>query len=464
LVSMNANDLSSLDRDALIALVLRLAAEVEALRAEVEALKRSGKRQAAPFSKGTRVKDPKTPGRKPGQGTFERRQAPAPETLSGPPIEVPVAETACPKCGDGLVADRVEEASIVDLPEVVRPRVRLFRVDVRRCKGCGTTVRGTHPELAADQRGATAHRLGPRLWAAAHHLHYGLGVPVRKVPRVLAMLTGVTLTQGAITRDALRKAAGAVGATYRDLCRSVREAPYVHTDDTGWREGGRPAWLMVFETDVATVYQVRRRHRNEEVREVVPAGYDGVMITDRGKSYDAVELAGVKKQKCLSHVLRSLSEVLEKKARGARRFAKRLKELMKRALTLWHEHRAGPGPDFADRRDRLKGCLTDHLRDRSLSDVDNQRLLNELGRCHDEGSLVRFLDEPSIEPTNNRAERALRPAVIARKVSQCTKTDRGTRAFEAWTSVVRTLSRTHTGSALLDALIRLTHPSALEPN
>ena len=71
---------------------------------------------------------------------------------------------------------------------------------------------------------------------------------------------------------------------------------------------------------------------------------------------------------------------------------------------------------------------------------------------------MRFLDEPSIEPTNNRAERALRPAVIARKVSQCTKNARGTAAFEAWTSVVRTLSRTKGGPALLDALVRLLQP------
>ena len=112
---------------------------------------------------------------------------------------------------------------------------------------------------------------------------------------------------------------------------------------------------------------------------------------------------------------------------------------------------------------RLKWSITDHLRDRALSDRDNQRLLNELGRCHDAGSLVRFLDEPGIEPTNNRAERALRPAVIARKVSQCTKTAGGTRAFEAWTSLVRTLSRTTSGPALLDAIVRLTHPAAPQP-
>src|SRR3954447_19703690 len=183
------------------------------------------------------------------------------------------------------------------------------------------------------------------------------------------------------------------------------------------------------------------------------------MITDRGKSYDAAELAGVRQQKCLAHVLRSLSEVLATKARGARRFAKRLKDLLKQALAMWHERRAGPGPDFAGRLRRLKGSITDHLRDRTLSDRDNQRLLNELGRCHDAGSLIRFLDEPAIEPTNNRAERALRPAVIARKVSQCTKSEGGTRAFEAWTSVVRTLSRTEGSPSLLEALARLLQPA-----
>ena len=84
---MNATDLADLDRDALIALVLKQAAMIEALRAEVEALKRSGKRQAAPFPKGMRKKDPGKPGRKPGQGLFKSRGAPEPETLSGPPID-----------------------------------------------------------------------------------------------------------------------------------------------------------------------------------------------------------------------------------------------------------------------------------------------------------------------------------------------------------------------------------------
>ena len=124
--------------------------------------------------------------------------------------------------------------------------------------------------------------MGRRVMAAAHVLHYGVGIPVRRVPVVLRALTGVELSQGAITQDALRRVQGAVGDAYRRLWESVRESRVVHTDDTGWRVGGEGAFLMAFETEDATVYQVRARHRNEEVREVVPSEYGGVMVTDQG--------------------------------------------------------------------------------------------------------------------------------------------------------------------------------------
>jgi hypothetical protein len=353
--------------------------------------------------------------------------------------------------------------SITDLPEVVRPRVRLFRVGVRRCRRCGATTRGRHRDLAPDQRGATAHRLGPRLLAAAHQLHYGLGVTVRKLPEVLGLLTGVKLTQGAITQDALRRCERTVAAIHRGLGDAVREAPFVHTDDTGWRQGGRPAWLMVFVTDTATVYQVRERHRNEEVRERIPSDYPGVMITDRGKSYDAVEFAGVKRQVCLAHAQRSITEVVESKAGKSRWFGGRLKALLKRALALHRERQAGPPvADLEARLLQLERELTAHLRDRVLRDDDNQRLLDGLGRHHDAGSLARFLSAVGIAPTNNAAERALRPAVIARKVSQCTKTTRGTRAFESWSSVLATWGRTLSGAALLDAIVARAYPGPAE--
>ena len=100
---------AALSRDDLVKLVLEqqhqiaeLTAKVEALQAEVERLKREGSRQAAPFSKGTRVAVPKKPGRKPGQGRFRYRAAPERATLPVSPIEVPVTLSACaPPVGGG---------------------------------------------------------------------------------------------------------------------------------------------------------------------------------------------------------------------------------------------------------------------------------------------------------------------------------------------------------------------------
>jgi transposase len=262
--------------------VAELTASNEALRAELEQLTRGGKRQAAPFSKGTPLAEPQSPGRKPGSGTFRYREAPPPEAITEPPVDVKVTLDACPACGGPLEEERVDLAYRTELPHPPRPKVMQYRVWVCRCTVCGSQVRGQHPDLAPEQHGASAHRLGERVMAAAHALHYGVGIPVRKVPAVLAALTGVRLTQGALTQDALKRTAGPVGMAYEPWRAAVSGSPVVHTDDTGWRVGGQPAYLMAFETEAATVYQIRPRHRHEEVQEVIPVDYAGVMVTDRG--------------------------------------------------------------------------------------------------------------------------------------------------------------------------------------
>lgn len=453
--------LPMLSREDLLALVAELQHQIaaltatnEALRAEIDQLKRGGKRQAAPFSKGTRVTEPKPPGRKPGSGTFCYREAPPPEAITEPPVDVPVTLEACPTCGGPLEEERVDLAYTTELPGRPRPKVTQYRVQVCRCTVCGQQVRGQHPDVAPDQYGATAHRLGARVMAAAHALHYGMGIPVRKVPAVLAVLTGVRLTQGALTQDALQRAAGTIGIAYAQLRAMVPETPVVHTDDTGWRVGGQPAHLMAFETEAATVYQIRPRHRHEEVQEVIPADYAGVMVTDRGRSYDAQAFACVDQQKCLAHILRSISDVVERKTGRARDFGVQLKARLQEALALWHRHRDTPVADFKVEAEALQAELTYQLRDRRLKDRDNQRLLDELGWHHDRGNVLRFLIDPRIEPTNNRAERALRPAVIARKVSHCSKNGAGAHAFAAFTSVVRTLAKQRVDS-LVENLYQL---------
>jgi len=439
----------------------RLRADNEALRAEVERLRRQQRRQAAPFSKERPGTTRKRPGRKAGQGHFSRRLAPPAAAGSDAATPVPVAETACPACGGELTDDGTAPASVTDLPARPVVEVRRYQVARRRCAACGTRVWGTHPDLAPDQRGATAHRLGPRLLAAAQTLHYDHGVPVRRVPAVLADLTGAHVTQSALTHAALRQANRAVGTVYAALRQEVAQAERVHTDDTGWRVGGKPAQLMAFTTETATVYQIRSRHRHEEVLEVIPADYAGVLSTDRGRSYDAAALASVKQQKCVAHLLRSVSEVLETKWGRGRSLGLHLRRVLRDALALWQAQRAGTAADFVAEAQRLQAELGEVLRARTLPDPDNQRLLDQLGWHHARGNLLRFLDDPRIEPTNNRAERALRPAVIARKVSQCSKTETGAEAFAAFASVART-TRQQSGS-VLDRLTALQQPASPSP-
>ncbi len=455
-------DMESLSREELLALlaelqhqVAELTASNRSLRSEIAELQRRTKRQAAPFSKGIRVSHPKRPGRQPGDGTFSFRQAPRPEEITEPPVKVPVTLECCPRCGGKLAEERVDLAYLTELPPMPRPRVTQYQVWVCKCTGCGRKVRGEYPNLTSDQYGATAHRLGPRAMAAAHILHYQVGIPVRKVPLVLNTLTGLVLTQGAITQDALRRARGKVGQKYQELRAGIRNAPTVYTDDTGWKVRGEHAHLMAFDTDEATVYQVRPRHRHQEVQEIVPRNYQGVMGTDRGRSYEDKSFNRVKQRKCLAHLQRTLSEVLDRKKGRARELAEGTRELLRLAVWLWEQYHYGDREEFERWVPEVRLALSYHLRERPLKDQGNQKLLRMLRRYHQRGDLLRFLEDPSIEPTNNRVERMLRPAVIARKVSQCSKTWSGADAFAAFTSVIQTLLKKGAPSSVVEALTDL---------
>src|SRR5580658_2323935 len=243
-------DLESLGREELIQIILDQHRLIEQLRSDIEQLKKRG--SAAPFSKGTRKSDPKTPGRKPGQGYFRFRAVPE-QAEKEASIVVPVVATCCPCCGGTLGEAREEILSTTDIPAALLPEVRLYAVEARQCLKCGKSVRGQHPDIAPGQQGATAHRVGPRVKAVAHILHYVHGVPVRKTAEIVERLTGVRLTQSAMTQDASKQTEGPVGERYAELREAVKEQAVIHTDDTGWRVGGTPAYLMAFVNQALSV-------------------------------------------------------------------------------------------------------------------------------------------------------------------------------------------------------------------
>lgn len=433
--------------------------------AELEEQLRTLHRSATPFSKNRPKPNPKAPGRKAGQGRFERRAEPVVEPQDEVrTIEAPLASTTCPNCGGSLDL-RTETATTTDLPSAPRRVVTEFKIQTGHCSRCHADFRGTHPELPPDQHGATAHRVGAHCKAAAISLHYGLGVPQRKVPLILRMMTGIEFSQSALNQSAaqLCKPNGPAARRYEGLRRELRAAPVVNTDDTGWKIGGKAAYLMGFFSQTLAVYQIRPRHTNREVREMLGIDFGGLLGTDRGPSYDAEELSDIAMQKCLSHLLKNISQAAEKKTGVALIFLEKLKALLRAAIKLWQQFKSGEiGANAFKRRGReLSVQLTEHLHPRKFRDADAQRILDGIGMRHDNGQVLLFLERPEIEPTNNRAERGLRPAVISRKVSQCSKNQKGATMFAIFKSLTETMKlRTESLITGIAELFNEQHPAA----
>ena len=169
-------------------------AEIARLRGQVEELRRAGKRQAAPFSKGDPNPDPKPSGRKGGQAYGTKAHRRVPEHVDEE-IRVPLPDE-CSCCGGELELEREADQYQEDIVVPVRAHVRRFRVGVGRCRRCGRRARGRHPLQTSDALGAAGAQVGPHAVALAAQLNKELGLPVAKVARVLGELCGLQVTAG----------------------------------------------------------------------------------------------------------------------------------------------------------------------------------------------------------------------------------------------------------------------------
>jgi len=288
---------------------------------------------------------------------------------------------------------------------------------------------------------------------------------------VLRELHGVKVTQSAITQDALRTASkGPLRERYDEIKRDIADSRIVHTDATGWRKAGKGAALITFATPDTkevpgkTLYHVRDHHGSDEVTEVLGENFQGTLVTDRGPEYDAKKLEGWPKQKCNTHLKRNINEALETKVGAAREFGERLKALLDEARELRRSYDAGERQGYRARVAELEELMDFHLRERQLTDPDNQRLLDGIGRQNDAGNVLRFLHDTRLSPDNHLAELQLRFAIDARKMSHCSKNDRGGESHGVHSTVYQTENRAaqrgETKPSLVDRVIGLFPPSS----
>lgn len=407
--------------------------QVARLQAALEAARRAGKRQAAPFSKGAPKTRPRRPGRCSGEehGRSSWRAPPAPETIDEV-VEALLPE-CCPACGGEALESHVVHQFQADVPRV-RPYIIRFNIHVGRCRACGRRLQGRHPRQTSDALGAAASQVGPRALALAAELNKGLGLSFEKSSRLLQVAFGLPISRGGLCQ-AIARMARKARPTYQALIEKLRAAPVVVPDETGWKVGGWLAWLWVFVGEDVTVYAIHSGRGFCQAAAILGADFAGVMVRDGWAPYRRFKRA--RHQTCLGHLLARCKENLETALRGTARVPRALQRLLRSALDLRDRRDAGSIHEhgFAVARGRLEAQMK-RLLEWKPRDEENRKLLAHLGRERE--ALFTFLRLPGIPATNWRAEQAIRPAVVTRKVCGGNRTWNGALVQQVLASVLRT--------------------------
>jgi transposase len=423
------------------ATVRRLTAANARLKEQLEQSRRAGKRQSAPFSKGEPTAVPKKPGRKtgPAHGEHHRRAAPRPERVDES-YEATLPER-CPGCGGGdLQAVKIVEQYQTEI--ATRPIVRRFKIHVGCCGDCGKRVQGRHRLQTTDALGAAAAQLGPKAHALMTLANKGLGLSHGKVAKLLKYL-GIQIGRATSARSML-KTAERCGAAHEQVRQRMRHSEVIVPDETGWRIGGVGAWLHVAVGDDATCYMIDRTRSAQPLAQLIGWDYSGWMVHDRWPAYDRFDLA--EHQTCLGHLWRYAEALLETARGRARSFPDRLIAVLREGLALRDRWDAEAWPNrhgLAIQTGKLRRRLLDALPTRAR-DPAACRLAASLRNRVDE--VFTFLTARArgslpLDATNYRAEQAIRPAVVNRKVWGGNRTERGAEAQSVLMTVLQTCTR-----------------------
>jgi transposase len=420
-------------RDLIIA---QQAATIKRLEAIIEELRRGGKRQAAPFSKGFPELNPKKPGRKSGGGYGT---PPAFRTMPEPASSDQVIDVAppevCPGCGDASapVIESIDEQVQRDIE--VRTVVRRFKVKICKCANCGRRRRGKHPLQTSSVTGCCASQIGPLARSAMTYLNKTLGLSVGKVADLFAALWNLKVTRGGVCH-AIASIGNKCAGDYRLIVDAVRRSAQVTPDETGWRVGGWGAWLHAAASKGALAYLIDPARGKDATDRLLGEDYNGTMVHDGWSPYDRYSHAV--HQQCIAHLLRRCREMIEAAPRGAAAFPRKIKAILKDALRLRDQRERGERSLHSTRLHaaKLKKLIRKLSGPRKTNRV-NDRLAGFLYRHA--GELFTFLKHQGIDATNYRGEQAIRGAVVNRKVWGGNRTWRGAQTQAVLMSVLNTL-------------------------
>jgi transposase len=309
-----------------------------------------------------------------------------------------------------------------------------------RCGGCQSVTRGLIPNhIQASVTGA-------RLTAMIGLLSASMKGSRRDVARVLAEALGCPIALGSVlAREA--ELSAALAGTYQSLVERAAGAKVKYVDETGWKLWGKGRWLFVSADKDQTIFRIDKTHTRPALKALFGVvggdGSDdkdvlqGVFCSDRAAIYDMLKIS--QRQLCWAHLKRDFVAAIERGGAGEAAATKMLL-ICREMFELWHR--------FIDQqidRGTLQAQIKP-LRSRMNAALEEGAACGQkktAGLCRSllkrEMALWRFASTPDLEPTNNLAERMLRPAVVWRKKSFGSNSQAGCRYVERMLSVTQTL-------------------------
>jgi transposase len=328
----------------------------------------------------------------------------------------------CPHCRAALESRGFRARSVLDLPPVKAQKV-ILRLERRRCPRCRRILEAKAPPVLPRCL------LSTRLMAHVAVQHYGYGAPLGRLEDQLGMGHGTLVYALHQLRRWLKHVPDRLLPAYRS-------APVKHADETGWRRDGQGGYAWLYCTPDLSLYRFRQTRSAQVPREVLgPAPLPGVLVVDR---YSAYNKAPCLLQYCYAHLHREVTD-LEKKfpeAPEVRAFVKALAPRLAQAMKL--RSRTLTPRQFRHKAARLQRSIQGVIyRPARHPAVWN---IQDLFRTHKD-RLYHWTKDPNIPADNHRAERELRPLVIARKISFGSQSDAGAQTRETLMTILHTLKK-----------------------
>jgi transposase len=339
----------------------------------------------------------------------------------------------CQKChaplsGEDAAAFRHQ---VLEIPPI-KPVITEYQWHQLTCPACGEITRAPWPE------GVPSGTYGPRVHATVALCTGAYHLSKRTTQHVMDDLFGVPMSVGTISQSEQRTSE--VVAEPVEAARAyVQEQSVAHCDESSWRQGDKRAWLWVAVTSLVTVFLVRLSRGGQGARELLGAHFSGILVTDRYSAYNWYPVRW--RQVCWAHVLRDF-EAMRGRGGASEEIGTALLGQAHQMFGWWHRVREG-----TLQRLTLRSYMTPLRREveRLLAAGSHCGVPATAGTCREllkqREALWTFVQVAGVEPTNNTAERAIRPGVLWRKGSFGTQSADGSRFVERMMTVVATLKQ-----------------------